>query len=153
MRSINRTDIPYPRSGLGITTCFTSTLHPRSSYRWYTMPLAFSKETTFPPLRQVLPASTSASILGSSFWSLINCSRSTPTCLRFALRCRPGHRRTHHQRHVGVLQAPSSFHILNDDITDGVRDSQHLHFSTNERRPQADDCRLYQQRSVVYPQQ
>ncbi|GFO06088.1 hypothetical protein PoB_003259300 [Plakobranchus ocellatus] len=45
------------------------------------MPLAFSKETIFPPLRKVLPTSTSASILGSSCWSLINCSRSTPTCL------------------------------------------------------------------------
>ncbi|GFO41101.1 hypothetical protein PoB_006760600 [Plakobranchus ocellatus] len=47
------------------------------------------------------------------------------------------------------LQAPSSFHVPKDDITDGVRDAQRLHFSTKERRPQADDCLLSQQRSVA----
>ncbi|GFO17881.1 ufm1-specific protease 2 [Plakobranchus ocellatus] len=68
------TDITYSRCGLGSNTCFTSTLCPRSWYCWYTMPLAFSKETIFPPPHEVFPASTSASILRSSCWSLINCS-------------------------------------------------------------------------------
>ncbi|GFO47789.1 hypothetical protein PoB_007429400 [Plakobranchus ocellatus] len=124
------------------------------------MPRSFSKETTFPPLREFLPASTSASILGSSCWSLINCSRSIFYIryaqwlgYSFALRLRPGRHRTHHHRHVGVLRAPSSFHDPNDNITGGIRDSQRLHFSTKERRPQADDCLLSQQSSVVYPQQ
>ncbi|GFN91722.1 hypothetical protein PoB_001822800 [Plakobranchus ocellatus] len=44
----------------------------------------------------------------------------------------PGRHRIHHLRHIRILRASCSFHY----ITGGFRDAQHLHFTTQERRPQ-----------------
>ncbi|GFO40507.1 hypothetical protein PoB_006701200 [Plakobranchus ocellatus] len=117
--------------------------------------LCTCKENNLPPLREVLPAFTSASILGSSCWSLINCSRSTPTCLSISgiwdglVTASLAPWSSLHPPSQTCWGPPNSFHVLND----GVRDAPRFHFSIKERRRKADGCFLSQQRSVVYPQQ
>ncbi|GFO10956.1 hypothetical protein PoB_003746100 [Plakobranchus ocellatus] len=79
-------------------------------------------------------------IAGSSCWRLINWLRSTPvprypqrSIYRLTQALNSGCRYTHQHRHVRIPRASRSLHVPNDDITDGIRDAQRLHFSTKLR--------------------
>ncbi|GFO11548.1 hypothetical protein PoB_003805300 [Plakobranchus ocellatus] len=104
------------------------------------MPLIFSKEAILYILGAVVLAFTSPCIAGSSCWRMISKSRSTQPCL-CTVGTRNGlvadsRRRTHHHRHVRILSVSRSFHVSNDDITDGVRD--HTAFTSPHSKASSD---------------
>ncbi|GFO17528.1 hypothetical protein PoB_004403300 [Plakobranchus ocellatus] len=77
---------------------------------------------------------------------------------RLAVSCHisihPWPRRTHHPSYVRTTpEVSSSFHVLYNDITFGVRDEQRLYLSTKVTRSQVDHSTLSQKPCVVDPYQ
>ncbi|GFO11625.1 hypothetical protein PoB_003813000 [Plakobranchus ocellatus] len=88
------------------------------------MSLIFSKEVVLFPLREVF---LYRRILLLEVNQLVTINSTVPLYCRH-LQWSSCH--THHHRHVRILRASYSLHVPNDDITDGVRDTQHLQFIT-----------------------